>query len=138
MHDRRRADLDSSCCIIRTVRFSHAGSLQRRSGMTNIDSLQSALRGRLITPADPDDADLSDTEANVQWTRGFLDALQPFARDAVYVNYLGIEGADRVKAAYGDNYDRLVAVKTKYDPTNLFRFNQNIAPRPDTAAAAIV
>jgi FAD/FMN-containing dehydrogenase len=54
--------------------------------------------------------------------------MQPFAAGGVYVNYVGEEGADRVKAAYGRNYDRLVAVKTAYDPTNLFRLNQNIPP----------
>ena len=53
---------------------------------------------------------------------------RPFASGGVYVNYLGPEGADRVRAAYGSKYDKLVAVKTKYDPTNLFRTNQNIRP----------
>jgi FAD/FMN-containing dehydrogenase len=46
----------------------------------------------------------------------------------VYVNNLGDEGDDRVKAAYGENYDRLVTLKHKYDPDNLFRLNQNIRP----------
>jgi FAD/FMN-containing dehydrogenase len=44
------------------------------------------------------------------------------------VNYLGSEGADRVRAAYGAKYDKLVALKQKYDPTNLFKVNQNIQP----------
>jgi berberine-like enzyme len=44
------------------------------------------------------------------------------------VNYLGSEGADRVRAAYGAKYDKLVTVKQKYDPKNLFRVNQNIQP----------
>ena len=46
----------------------------------------------------------------------------------VYVNYLEDEGAERVRAAYGPNYDRLVALKNKYDPTNFFHINQNIRP----------
>ena len=54
--------------------------------------------------------------------------MQPFSSGGVYVNYLGEEGEDRVKAAYGRNYERLVALKNKYDPTNLFRHNQNIRP----------
>ena len=58
--------------------------------------------------------------------------MQPFMDEAVYVNYLGgarDEGTDRVRAAYGAaTYDRLAALKRKYDPANLFRLNQNIAP----------
>jgi FAD/FMN-containing dehydrogenase len=46
----------------------------------------------------------------------------------VYVNYLGDEGESRVMAAYGANYERLAALKKKYDPTNFFRLNQNIKP----------
>ena len=45
-----------------------------------------------------------------------------------YVNFMMEEGEDRIKATYGDNYDRLVAIKKKYDPTNFFRVNQNIKP----------
>ncbi|HYT84757.1 MAG TPA: BBE domain-containing protein [Gemmatimonadales bacterium] len=54
--------------------------------------------------------------------------MRPFFADAVYVNYLGEEGDERVRAAYGDKYDRLVALKNTYDPTNFFRVNQNIRP----------
>ena len=58
--------------------------------------------------------------------------MQPFTAGGVYVNYLGEEGADRIKAAYGPNYNRLVALKNKYDPTNFFRLNQNIKPMVDS------
>ena len=58
--------------------------------------------------------------------------MQPFVAEGVYVNYVGgDEGDERVRAAYGRlKYDRLVALKRKYDPTNFFRLNQNIAPAP--------
>ena len=55
--------------------------------------------------------------------------MQPHARDRVYVNFLGDEGPDRVRLAYGAaKYDRLVELKRAYDPTNFFRLNQNIEP----------
>ncbi len=67
-------------------------------------------------------------EANIGWAREMYAALQPFGMGGVYVNNLGDEGIDRVKAAYGENYDRLSMLKRKYDPDNLFRLNQNIHP----------
>jgi FAD/FMN-containing dehydrogenase len=67
-------------------------------------------------------------EANIQWAREFWTAMRPFSTRGVYVNALGDEGEDRVRAAYGQNYARLVALKNQYDPTNLFRLNQNIRP----------
>jgi FAD binding domain/Berberine and berberine like len=73
-------------------------------------------------------ADPAESERNVEWTRSFFEAMEPFLEDDVYVNNLGDEGEDRVKAAYGANYERLLALKGKYDPTNLFRLNQNISP----------
>jgi hypothetical protein len=77
-------------------------------------------------------AKIAEAESCVRWAREFWSAMQPYATDAVYVNYLGQEadeGAERVKAAYGpEKYQRLVALKNKYDPTNLFRLNQNIKP----------
>jgi FAD/FMN-containing dehydrogenase len=72
--------------------------------------------------------DPADTERNVQWVREVWAATRPFSTGGVYVNFLGEEGEDQVKAAYGSHYQRLVALKRKYDPTNLFRLNQNITP----------
>jgi FAD/FMN-containing dehydrogenase len=72
---------------------------------------------------------------NVRWVRDLWDAMAPYSSGGVYVNYLGQEadeGAERVKSAYGpEKYARLVALKQKYDPTNLFRLNQNIRPSGD-------
>jgi FAD/FMN-containing dehydrogenase len=71
----------------------------------------------------------SDDDANISWTRELWDAMKPFSAGGVYVNNLGDdEPQGRVRAAYGPNYDHLVALKKKYDPTNLFRLNQNIQP----------
>jgi FAD/FMN-containing dehydrogenase len=69
------------------------------------------------------------TDAHIQWTRDFWEAMRAFSTGGVYMNFLGDEGEDRVKAAYGAaKYERLVALKNKYDPTNLFCLNQNIRP----------
>jgi FAD/FMN-containing dehydrogenase len=70
----------------------------------------------------------SDSEENIRWTRAFFEAMQPYFEGGVYVNNLGEEGEERVKEAYGAHYQQLVALKDKYDPTNLFRLNQNIRP----------
>ncbi|HEU5200736.1 MAG TPA: FAD-binding oxidoreductase [Ktedonobacterales bacterium] len=63
------------------------------------------------------------------WTREFWTAMRPFSTGGVYINFMSMdEDEERVRAAYGSNYDRLVSIKTSYDPTNLFRVNQNIKP----------
>ena len=72
--------------------------------------------------------DPTDTAPNIEWTREFFAAMQPHLENAVYVNNLGDEGDNRVHAAYGANYERLAALKAKYDPTNVFRMNHNIQP----------
>jgi FAD/FMN-containing dehydrogenase len=73
--------------------------------------------------------DPGESEQNISWTRRVWDAIRPPAGDAVYANYLSEdEGDQRVRAAYGANYERLAAAKNRYDPTNLLRVNQNIKP----------
>ncbi|MGH9817424.1 MAG: FAD-binding oxidoreductase [Candidatus Acidiferrales bacterium] len=76
-----------------------------------------------------------ETDANLAWMHEFWRDLRPHLARRAYVNYLGQEGAERVREAYGPNYERLVALKTKYDPTNFFRFNQNTQPAPSAACA---
>lgn len=70
----------------------------------------------------------ADDQANIQWARELWSAVSPYSTGGVYANNLGDEGEDRVRAAYGENYARLVALKNKYDPNNFFRLNQNIRP----------
>jgi FAD/FMN-containing dehydrogenase len=75
-------------------------------------------------------ANPSDAEPNVAWARSTSDAAKPFTNGRVYVNYIGAgEAPDRVRAAFGpDKFARLATLKRKYDPSNLFRLNQNIPP----------
>ena len=74
-------------------------------------------------------ADPADDAVNIEWAKQTSDAMRRFTSGAVYVNQLGDEGEDRVRAAYGaPTYARLAALKRRYDPTNLFRLNQNIKP----------
>jgi len=82
--------------------------------------------GQVIVGVDPDPAN---AERITHWTREYHDAVHPYAAGGAYVNMLmHDEGQERVRASYGANYDRLVAVKRRYDPGNLFSINQNIAP----------
>lgn len=78
-------------------------------------------------------ADPADADKNIAWTRACFEALRPYVAPAAYVNYLGDEGAEGVRTAYGAaKLARLMSLKAKYDPRNQFCMNQNIAP----AAAA--
>ncbi|MBN8448206.1 MAG: FAD-binding oxidoreductase [Candidatus Accumulibacter sp.] len=70
----------------------------------------------------------ADDERCIGWAREFFKASAPFASGGVYVNFLTADEGDRVRSAYGPNYDRLAQVKRTYDPDNLFRTNQNIQP----------
>jgi FAD/FMN-containing dehydrogenase len=63
-----------------------------------------------------------------EWTRGVRAQMQPWATGDVYLNFIGDEGTDRVRAGFGRHWDRLVAVKREYDPTNTFHLNHNIDP----------
>lgn len=64
----------------------------------------------------------------IAWARDAYAGMRPHLEDAVYVNNLGVEGPDRVRAAYQGNYRRLAELKRRYDPANVFRLNQNVAP----------
>ena len=75
--------------------------------------------------------DPTDTERNIAWTRSAWATMGRFGTGAVYLNFAGFgeEKEALVRAGYGANYERLEALKTEYDPGNLFRVNQNIRPR---------
>jgi FAD/FMN-containing dehydrogenase len=69
-----------------------------------------------------------DDQKCIGWAREFFKASAPYASAGAYVNFMTAEESDRVAAAYGANYDRLVQIKKRYDPDNIFHLNQNIKP----------
>jgi FAD/FMN-containing dehydrogenase len=78
------------------------------------------VHGRWDTPAED--------RAGMEWARGFFRDMAPHATGGVYVNFLTDDDPNRIQAAYGTNYRRLVEIKKKFDPKNLFRINQNVRP----------
>ena len=68
------------------------------------------------------------SERNIAWARDPFTAMQPHLEHAVYVNNLGAEEPDRIRAAYGPNHHKLTEIKRRYDPANTFRLNQNVSP----------
>ena len=73
--------------------------------------------------------DPADDERVIGWARGFRDDMRRFSSGGTYLNFIGDEGQDRVRAAFGDEkYARLARIKAQYDPDNVFRGNQNIVP----------
>ena len=85
-----------------------------------------ALWGSVFAGVDPDPAN---ADAIRNWCVDYFEALHPHSAGGAYVNMMMDEGQDRVRASYGDNYDRLAQIKAQYDPNNLFRVNQNIEPK---------
>ena len=71
----------------------------------------------------------AENEKNIAYTRAIAGAMKPWTTGRAYLNFIGDEGSGRVEAAYGpERYARLQALKAKWDPQNVFRHNQNIAP----------
>jgi FAD/FMN-containing dehydrogenase len=81
---------------------------------------------QVIVGVDPNPAK---NKSMIEWARNYWDALHPFSAGGAYVNFMMEEGEDRIKATYRENFDRLAAIKAKYDPENFFRVNQNIKPQ---------
>ena len=88
-------------------------------------SYRDSTWGSVIAGVDPDPANADRLR---DWTVAYWEALHPHSAGGAYVNMMMDEGVDRVRSAYRDNYDRLVEIKNRYDPTNLFHVNQNIKP----------
>ena len=103
------------------------GAAQRVGKNETAYSFREALFAEVIVGVDPDPANKDKITA---WCKEYWDALHPYSAGGAYVNFMMEEGQDRVRATYRDNYDRLAAIKKKYDPNNFFRVNQNIRPAP--------
>jgi FAD/FMN-containing dehydrogenase len=88
-------------------------------------SYRDATWALVIVGVDPDPGN---KDKIAKWCKDYFDALHPYSAGGAYVNFMMEEGQERVKASFRDNYDRLAAIKKKYDPTNFFRMNQNIRP----------
>jgi FAD/FMN-containing dehydrogenase len=109
-----------------TLGFEHLGGAVARIGAdATAFSERDAMYTVLFTAAWEDPAD---TERSVQWARDTWSAVQPQAMESVYVNYVDAGDENRVSSAYGENFARLAALKTKYDPNNVFSSNPNVAP----------
>jgi hypothetical protein len=89
-------------------------------------SYREARWGAVFAGVDPDPANV---EPIRRWTVDYFEALHPYSAGGAYVNMMMDEGQERVRASYRDNYDRLARIKSRYDPDNLFRVNQNIQPK---------
>ena len=80
---------------------------------------------QVIAGIDPDPAN---KDKITKWSRDYWTELHPYSAGGAYINFMMEEGDERIRATYGKNYDRLAKIKKRYDPTNLFRVNQNIKP----------
>ncbi|HWH45056.1 MAG TPA: FAD-binding oxidoreductase [Thermoleophilaceae bacterium] len=112
-----------SYCIV----FQLGGALSRvdadATAFSQRDAAHNVNINAVWTEDDPE------PERHIAWARGFFDAMEPHSSGRVYLNFLGDEGPERVRAAYGEgNYERLSRLKRAYDPGNLFRRNQNVEP----------
>lgn len=114
--------------------LSNIAFQQLHGAATRVGTSETAFPHRYphyVLMAHPATDDPADSEKMIRWAQECWQAMEPFAERAVYVNALEDyleEGEQRVREAYGPNYDRLVALKNKYDPANFFRLNQNIPP----------
>jgi FAD/FMN-containing dehydrogenase len=112
---------------LNAILFEHFHGAVTRIGVTDTAVPHREAGHNLVLPSvwmDP-----ADTEANVAWTRATFDLFSPYFASRRWLNYLSDDdGADAVRAAYGPNYDRLVEVKRRHDPKNLFHLNHNIDP----------
>ena len=101
------------------------GAVHRVGSSDTAFSYRDSMWAEVIVGVDPDPAN---NESIISWTKEYWEALHPYSAGGAYVNFMMDEGQERIRATYRDNYDRLVAIKNRYDPTNRFRVNQNIRP----------
>ena len=96
-------------------------------------SYRDATWAQVIVGVDPDPGK---KDAITEWARAYFDEMHQYSSGGAYVNFMMDEGDERIRATYRDNYDRLAAIKAKYDPDNFFHINQNIKPSLARKSAA--
>ena len=101
------------------------GAVHRTAADATAFGYRDAGWAGVIVGVDPDPANRAKIK---DWTTQYWNALHPSSAGGAYVNFMMDEGTDRVRAAYGPNYNRLARIKSSYDPDNFFRINQNIPP----------
>jgi hypothetical protein len=94
-------------------------------------SYRDATFAEVIVGVDPDAAK---REKITRWAKDYFEAVHPYSAGGAYVNFMMDEGEERIRATYRGNFERLAAIKAKYDPENVFRVNQNIKPSRAKAA----
>jgi len=117
----RRITSPYSLCLIEHV---HGAATRRPVDATAFGVRDECFHFVAIASWDPVD----DAVRHIQWARAFWTAMQAWSANRLYMNILGPDESDRIAEAYGPNYARLSQVKAKFDPLNVFRINQNIAP----------
>jgi len=122
-HAQHGADMPSMFCTMHLYPIN--GAVHRKKKQDTPFSYRSSKWSEVIVGVDPDPAN---KEKITRWARDYWDAVHPYSAPGGYINFMMEEGAARIEATYGENYSRLRQVKAKYDPGNLFRVNQNIAP----------
>jgi FAD/FMN-containing dehydrogenase len=105
------------------------GAVHRVAADATAFAFRDAHWSQVIVGVDPSASRAGEMK---RWTRAYWSALHPYSAGASYINFLMDEEEDRVRATYGQNFDRLSHMKAKYDPNNLFRINQNILPSLQT------
>lgn len=106
------------------------GRVNRTGAADSAFSYRDVVWSGVIVGIDPDPANCGKI---TDWARNYYNALHPFGAGGAYVNFMMEEGDERIRATYRGNYDRLAAIKAKYDPGNFFCVNQNIRPAPAAA-----
>jgi hypothetical protein len=101
------------------------GAVHRTGSNETAFSYRDVTWAQVIVGIDPDPANAGEI---TRWARDYWEAVHPYSAGGAYVNMMMEEGQERIRASYRDNYDRLASIKADYDPTNLFRINQNIKP----------
>lgn len=124
-------------CIDRAIHRPHPKSLvaiwHHGGAMSRVGAEETAYGDRsapYLLSIDTAWLDPADNESNIAWTRQLWQDMQPFSPGGIYINFPGLmeEGEQLLRDTFGANYERLVALKNRYDPTNMFRLNYNIKP----------